>query len=153
MRDSVLDLLNRLEALLQRGTSAAHNDKNAHAHREQTLGMVHMIRAALPGELREAALQNTSLEDEAIEALAPSLSTELAELVVINQMRLLRRTSLLEALETNPTLNNDQRRRLRDARGVESGSFGQAAEASLMPAATSPVLHSWLTVRRLLRCA
>src|SRR5262245_41575818 len=67
-------------------------------------------------ELREAALQNTSLTDEVIESLAPNLSTELAELVVINQQRLLRRTSLLEALETNPTLNNDQRRRLRELR-------------------------------------
>jgi len=82
-------------------------------------------------ELREAALQNTSLEDEAIEALAPSLSTELAELVVINQMRLLRRTSLLEALETNPTLNNDQRRRLRELR--ETFKIGEQPEAPPPP--------------------
>src|SRR5512144_2172990 len=34
-------------------------------------------------ELREVTLQNTSLPDETIEALAPSLSQELAELVVI----------------------------------------------------------------------
>jgi hypothetical protein len=67
-------------------------------------------------ELREAALQNTSLPDEAIESLAPYLPQELAELVVINQMRLLRRTSLLEAVESNPNLNNDQRRRLRELR-------------------------------------
>jgi hypothetical protein len=67
-------------------------------------------------ELREAALQNTSLSDEAIESLAASLPSELAELVVINQQRLLRRTSLLEAVETNPSLNNDQRRRLRELR-------------------------------------
>src|SRR6266446_1146676 len=51
-------------------------------------------------ELREATLQNTSLADEVIETLARSLSTELAELVVINQVRLLRRTSLHEALVT-----------------------------------------------------
>src|SRR5262245_3877420 len=67
-------------------------------------------------ELREAALQNTSLADETIESLAPRLSSELAELVVINQQRLLRRTSLLEALETNPDLSNDQKRRLRELR-------------------------------------
>jgi hypothetical protein len=67
-------------------------------------------------ELREAALQNTSLTDETIESLAPELSSELAELVVINQQRLLRRTSLLEALETNPSLSNDQKRRLRELR-------------------------------------
>ena len=48
--------------------------------------------------------------------LAPGLPAELAELVVINQVRLLRRTTLLEALESNPNLNNDQRRRLRELR-------------------------------------
>jgi hypothetical protein len=67
-------------------------------------------------ELREVALQNPSLADDAIEALAPSLSTDLAELVVINQVRLLRRTSLLEAVEANPGLSNDQKRRLRELR-------------------------------------
>ena len=67
-------------------------------------------------ELREVALQNTSTPDEAIEALAPTLPEHLAELVVINQVRLLRRTSLLEALESNPGLSNDQRRRLRELR-------------------------------------
>jgi hypothetical protein len=67
-------------------------------------------------ELREVVLQNTSLTDETIESLASSLPSELAELVVINQTRLLRRTSLLEAVETNPNLNNDQRRRLRELR-------------------------------------
>jgi hypothetical protein len=74
-------------------------------------------------ELREVVLQNTSLPDEAIEAIAGSLPDSLAELVVINQMRLLRRTSLLEALETNPGLNNDQRRRLRELR--ESFRIGE----------------------------
>jgi hypothetical protein len=77
-------------------------------------------------DLREAALQNTSTTDEAIEALAPGLPVELAELVVINQVRLLRRTSLLEALETNPNLNNDQRRRLMELR--ETFKIGVAAE-------------------------
>ena len=67
-------------------------------------------------ELREAALQNLSTTDETIEALAPTLPQVLAELVVINQTRLLRRTSLLVALETNAGLSNDQKRRLRELR-------------------------------------
>ena len=67
-------------------------------------------------ELREVTLQNTSLPDETIEALAPVLPQALAELVVINQARLLRRTSLLVALESNAGLNNDQKRRLRELR-------------------------------------
>jgi hypothetical protein len=67
-------------------------------------------------DVLEGVLQNTSTSDEAIESHAPTLRMELAELVVINQVRLLRRTSLLEALETNPNLNNDQKRRLRELR-------------------------------------
>lgn len=74
------------------------------------------LRTRQERELREACLQNTSLEDAAIEELAPSLPRELAELVVINQVRLLRRVSLLEALESNPVLDNDQQRRLRELR-------------------------------------
>ena len=50
----------------------------------------------------EVVLQNSSLPDEAVEALAATLPEHLAELVVINQVRLLRRTSLLEALESEP---------------------------------------------------
>jgi hypothetical protein len=75
-------------------------------------------------ELREVVLQNTSLPDETIEALAPILPQALAELVVINQTRLLRRTSLLVALETNAGLSNDQKRRLRELR--ETFRIGQA---------------------------
>jgi hypothetical protein len=67
-------------------------------------------------ELREAALQNITLEDAAIEALAEALPEELAELVVINQTRLLRSTPMLVALEKNQNLNNDQKRRLRELR-------------------------------------
>jgi hypothetical protein len=78
-------------------------------------------------ELLEVVLQNVSLPDEAVEALAATLPEHLAELVVINQVRLLRRTSLLEALETNPSLNKDQRRRLRELR--ETFRIGQQPEA------------------------
>jgi hypothetical protein len=82
-------------------------------------------------ELREAALQNASLPDETIEALAPTLTQALSELVVINQTRLLRRTSLLVALESNAGLNNDQKRRLRELR--ETFRIGEA-EAAPPPA-------------------
>src|SRR5512139_163148 len=80
-------------------------------------------------ELREAALQNTSLPDETIEALAPTLTQALCELVVINQTRLLRRTSLLAALESNAGLSNDQKRRLRELRE----SFGIGVEPAQAP--------------------
>jgi hypothetical protein len=75
-------------------------------------------------ELRAVSLQNVSLPDETIEALAASLPQELAELVVINQTRLLRRTSLLVALESNAALSNDQKRRLRELR--ETFRIGEA---------------------------
>jgi len=86
-------------------------------------------------ELREVVLQNTSLPDEAIEALVATLPEGQAELVVINQVRLLRRTSLLEALEKNPNLNKDQRRRLMELR--ETFHIGEAAAPAA--AATAPV--------------
>jgi hypothetical protein len=88
-------------------------------------------------ELREAVLQNTTVSDEAIEAQAATLPEDLAELVVINQVRLLRRTSMLEALESNSNLNKDQRRRLRELR--ESFHIGeQPAPVAAVPPAEAP---------------
>jgi hypothetical protein len=83
-------------------------------------------------DLREAALQNASLPDETIEALAPTLTQALSELVVINQTRLLRRVSLLVALESNAGLSNDQKRRLRELR--ESFRIGEAGAPAAPPA-------------------
>jgi hypothetical protein len=85
--------------------------------------------------LREVVLQNPSLPDETIEMIAGSLSEELAELVVINQARLLRRTTLLVALEGNSSLNNDQRRRLRELR--ETFRIGEAPEPAPAQPATA----------------
>jgi hypothetical protein len=84
--------------------------------------------------LREAVLQNTSTTDAAIQSAAAVLPEALAELVVINQVRLLRSTPLLEAIEKNPDLNNDQRRRLRELR--ESFRIGAQPEAP--PAVAEP---------------
>jgi hypothetical protein len=83
-------------------------------------------------ELLEVVLQNSSLPDEAVEALAPTLPEHLAELVVINQVRLLRRTSLLEALEGNAGLSKDQRRRLRELR--ETFRIGEQPAPAPAPA-------------------
>ena len=88
-------------------------------------------------EVREAALQNPSTPDEAVEGITAFLGEELAELIVINQVRLLRRTSLLEALEKNPQLNKDQQRRLRELR--ETFRIGQAGAPAPAPAARAPV--------------
>jgi hypothetical protein len=88
-------------------------------------------------DLREAALQNPSTPDDAIEALAAELSESLAELVVINQVRLLRRTTLLVALEGNPDLSADQRRRLRELR--ESFHIGEKPVEAPPPPPPPPV--------------
>jgi hypothetical protein len=84
--------------------------------------------------LREAVLQNVSTPDEAIEQVSPTLPEAQAELVVINQVRLLRRTSLLVAIESNPGLSNDQKRRLRELR--ESFHIGE--ETTPPPAPVPP---------------
>jgi len=88
-------------------------------------------------ELREATLQNTSLPDDVIEQLAPTLPQALAELVVINQTRLLRSTPLLVAIESNAGLSNDQKRRLRELR--ETFRVGEQPAAAPAPAAPPPV--------------
>lgn len=82
-------------------------------------------------ELREAVLQNPSTPDEAIEVEVEGLPEELAELVVINQVRLLRRTSMLERLEANPHLSRDQQRRLRELR--ESFHIGEVPPPAAAP--------------------
>jgi hypothetical protein len=88
-------------------------------------------------DLLEGVLQNTTTSDDAIEAHAATLRMELAELVVINQVRLLRRTSLLVALEGNANLNSDQKRRLRELR--ESFKIGAEYEEKPKPAEPKPV--------------
>lgn len=92
-------------------------------------------------ELREVVLQNTSLPDEAIEALVATLPEAQAELVVINQVRLLRRTSLLVALEKNPNLNKDQRRRLMELRQtfhIDGAQMPAPGPAPPVPAGVAP---------------
>ena len=92
-------------------------------------------------ELREVVLQNSSLPDEAVQSLVATLPEHLAELVVINQVRLLRSTSLLEALESNTGLNNDQKRRLRELR--ETFRIGQQpAEPPPPPPAPPPPVEA-----------
>jgi hypothetical protein len=109
--------------------------------RESPGGVLAWIVAERPErELREAVLQNTSLPDDAIQVLAGSLSEELAELVVINQTRLLRSTPLLEALEVNPSLSNDQKRRLRELRETFKIGPQPAAPPPPPPVAVEPPL-------------
>ncbi|MBX7185698.1 MAG: hypothetical protein K1Y01_11190 [Vicinamibacteria bacterium] len=85
-------------------------------------------------KLLEACLQNTSTSDEAIAHEAPRLPEALAELVVINQTRLLRHPALLERIESNPMLSRDQRRRLAELRETFSIGKTKEPEAEAAPA-------------------
>lgn len=88
----------------------------------------------------EVCLQNATTPDEAIAAQASRLPETLAELVVINQTRLLRHPPLLEQIEVNPALSRDQRRRLGELR--ETFSIGATPEPEAIqappPSAPSP---------------
>lgn len=84
----------------------------------------------------EACLQNTTTSDEAIAHQASRLPESLAELVVINQTRLLRHPPLLERIEANPMLSRDQRRRLAELR--ETFSIGVTPEPEAKPQAPAP---------------
>ena len=53
MRESVFELLTRLETLLQRGAAVPLTDKKMVDERE-ALGVIEMIRAVLPAQLRDA---------------------------------------------------------------------------------------------------
>ncbi|MBP6702131.1 MAG: hypothetical protein KBH14_10660 [Vicinamibacteria bacterium] len=84
----------------------------------------------------EACLQNPSTPDEAIAHQARTLPEALAELVVINQTRLLRHPPILEAIEANPSLSRDQRRRLVELR--ETFSIGVPPEEDEPKAEPAP---------------
>ena len=92
----------------------------------------------------EACLQNTATADEAIAHQASRLPESLAELVVINQTRLLRHPPLLRAIEANPMLSRDQRRRLAELRetfsiGVEGQPQAPAVQAPPPPPPQAPI--------------
>jgi len=90
------------------------------------------LSARTESRLIDAVLQNPATSDEAIAAEVARLPESQAELVVINQTRLLRHLPLLEKLETNPALSRDQRRRLAELR--ETFSIGVEAEPEPSPA-------------------
>lgn len=94
------------------------------------------LEARSEPRLVEACLQNPSTPDEAIAREARRLPEALAELVVINQTRLLRHPPLLEAIEANPGLSRDQRRRLTELR--ETFSIGVDEPEPEAPSVAAP---------------
>lgn len=84
--------------------------------------------AALPDQLRalagsssdpvllDAILRNRNTADDTIEEMASHVPANLQEVIVINQERILRRPSILDALLSNPDITRDIRRRAMEVR-------------------------------------
>lgn len=66
----------------------------------------------LEGEALEAAVAHPVIMDGTLEALAASAPTETLNLIVTNEVRLIKNPHLLEVLRSNPRLSGDSRRRL-----------------------------------------
>ena len=101
-----------------------------------TIVLTWALEVRTDAKILEACLQNPSTPDEAIAHQARTLSEALAELVVINQTRLLRHPPLLIGIEVNPALSRDQRRRLAELR--ETFSIGVIEEAEAPKAVPAP---------------
>lgn len=67
-------------------------------------------------ELLEALIQNRATPDSTIASLAEQVDASLMEVILINLMRLLRSSFILEALERNPHQTPDIARRLKEIR-------------------------------------
>jgi hypothetical protein len=88
-------------------------------------------------KLLETIILNPSTEDVAIQEMVPRLSSDLLELVVINQTRLLRRPAIIEALEASEVLSSDQRRRLTELKH----DFKLGAQAEAAPVAKTAEVY------------
>ena len=89
-------------------------------------------------EALQAIIQNSASEDVTIQALAARVSTELLELIVINQVRLLRHPPIIDSLIRNASLSSDQQRRLSELK--HDFKLGQPAPVELAPASAETYL-------------
>lgn len=67
---------------------------------------------SLQGDALEAAIAHPAILDGTLEALAASAPAETLNLIVTNEVRLIKNPRLLEVLRGNPQLSTDNRRRL-----------------------------------------
>lgn len=75
-----------------------------------------LARASEDPIIIEALLRNRSTPDETIRDFASTVSGPLQEIIVINHERLIRSPEIVDALEANPELSNDVRRRITEVR-------------------------------------
>ncbi len=78
----------------------------------------------LTGEALEAAIAHPSIPDATLEALAAAGNDETLNLIVTNEVRIIRNPNLLVMLRGNPQLSGDHRRRLGE---LERDFVGKAA--------------------------
>jgi F0F1-type ATP synthase delta subunit len=75
-----------------------------------------LARATTEGSILEALIRNRALTDEAVADLARVAEPAVQDVIVINQARILRAPSILDALLENPRLTPDTRRRVLENR-------------------------------------
>jgi cell division septum initiation protein DivIVA len=122
MRESVFELLTRLETLLQRGAGVPLTDKRVVDERE-AIGVLEMIRAVLPAQLRDAAAR----ADEAERVLRAAQDD--ARRIVLEAQATARRLVEDHALLAEAARRGDDllARAERDAQAVREGADHYAA--------------------------
>ncbi len=93
------------------------------------------LRTDVP-DLMQAIIQNPSTEDQTVQEMVPRMSFDFLEFVVINQTRLLRHPSLIEALEANDALSSDQRRRINEMK--HDFKIGETAQPAVEAGQMAP---------------
>ena len=83
----------------------ASNENAPGAHLEM------LMRATRDSHVLEALIRNRTVSDKAVVELAKRADSVIQEVIVINQMRILRAPEILDALLQNPNLSADARRR------------------------------------------
>jgi hypothetical protein len=75
-----------------------------------------LMNASHDPAVLEALIRNRGVRDETVVALAARADAMVQEVIVINQARILRAPQILDALESNPQLTHDVRRRVFETR-------------------------------------
>ncbi len=75
-----------------------------------------LLRATDDPPVLESLTRNRAVSDGAVEVLARRADPQIQEIIAINQSRLLRSPQILDALEANPGLTPDVRRRVLETR-------------------------------------
>jgi hypothetical protein len=115
------------------------NESGEAAHLER------LLHVLTDDQALEALVRNAAVRDEAVAELARRASARVQEVIVINQARILRAPSILDALLENPSLTADVRRRAHETREeffvkkARLEELAYAMEADLVDAPMDPI--------------